>query len=258
MVPGASPGPVSCNDIAWSTAYPQIAAFVGEYYGDTRLAQRHWESLTKYTTNLLTHAANSSDGVATCDQFSDWVTAGVCDSGMCPQFVEPSCDNPRCPVPDEMAGFSFVQGLRAMASMASRLGEAEGAARYSGLAAAATRGLHSAFWNTSSNSYGSDLSGTQMLTIPPLTIAAMPDAAVRARVVELLRTDIANRSGYHLQVGAVSSKPFLSTLSEHGMHVEALRVATQRTEPGWGYWLEQGATTCWEKWPGDTSRNHVK
>ena len=74
-------------------------------------------------------------------------------------------------------------------------------------------------------------------------------------------------------------------------------MATQRTAPGWGWWLSQGATTCWEKsacsrtlqcsdcrllpclpaksrtaltsvpalvhrypsfrWPGDTSRNHI-
>ena len=86
-----------------------------------------------------------------------------------------------------------------------------------------------------------------MLSIPALTIAAMPDSAVRSHVVDLLRTDLWNRSGHHLQIGAVTSKPYLSMLSAYGLHSSALRVAAQRTEPGWGYWLSQGATTCWEK-----------
>jgi hypothetical protein len=99
--------------------------------------------------------------------------------------------------------------------------------------------------------------GQQMLSIPALTIAAMPDSAVRSHVVDLLRTDLWNRSGHHLQIGAATSKPYLSMLSAYGLHSSALRVAAQRTEPGWGYWLSKGATTCWEKWPGDTSKNHI-
>jgi alpha-L-rhamnosidase len=156
-----------------------------------------------------------------------------------------------------MGGFSYVQALRSVATMAGRLDRAPDAEKFQNAASAATRGFHARFWNITSQSYGSDLSGMQMLTIPALSIEAMPDAAVRERVVNLLRTDLYNRSGHHLQTGAVTSKWLLSMLSQYGMHTSALRVASQRTEPGWGWWLEQGATSCWEKWPGDTSRNHI-
>ncbi|NJM16476.1 MAG: hypothetical protein HC896_14835 [Bacteroidales bacterium] len=27
--------------------------------------------------------------------------------------------------------------------------------------------------------------------------------------------------------------------------------------PGWGYWIEQGATTLWESWDKNDSKNHV-
>jgi alpha-L-rhamnosidase len=30
----------------------------------------------------------------------------------------------------------------------------------------------------------------------------------------------------------------------------------QRTQPSYGWWIEQGATTTWEKWDGEGSRNH--
>lgn len=256
VVPGrAAAGHASCNDIAWTSAYPQIASFVGAYYGSARPADRHWPSLTRYADNLIGRAG--SDSVATCDQFLDWVTAGVCDTGMCPVMFSAECESSRCPVGEEMAGFSYVLGLRAMASMAGHLGRGDPAGRYATAAAAATRGFHARFWNESSRSYGSDWSGQQMLSIPAMTIDAMPSPDVQARVVELMRADLHNRSGHHLQVGAVSSKSYLNELSRHGLHAEALRVATQRTEPGWGWWLTMGATTCWEKWPGDTSRNHI-
>ena len=256
VVPGRAPGGrASCNDIAWTSAYPQIASFLGAYYGSARPADRHWPSLTRYASNLIDRAGSS--GVTTCDQFLDWVTAGVCDTGMCPTMFSATCESSRCPVGEEMAGFSYVLGLRAMVSMAGHLGRGDSAGHYAAVAAAATRGFHTRFWNESSRSYGSDWSGQQMLSIPAMTIDAMPSPEVQARVVELLRADLHNRSGHHLQIGAVSSKSFLNELSRHGMHAEALRVATQRTEPGWGWWFTMGATTCWEKWPGDTSRNHI-
>ncbi len=33
-------------------------------------------------------------------------------------------------------------------------------------------------------------------------------------------------------------------------------MVNQKTYPGWGYMLEQGATTLWEQWDGENSRLH--
>jgi alpha-L-rhamnosidase len=265
LAPGQTPSsPASCNDIAWTSAYPRVTSFVGAYYGATRAAARHWPSLTRYVDNLVDHHAGpppsgtqGGAGVATCDQFLDWVTAGACDTGMCQTMFSPACESARCPVGEEVAGSSYVLGLRAMATLARQLGRADDAQRYAADAAAATIGFHARFWNTTSQAYGSDLGGQQMLAVPAMAVDAMPTAQVRDRMTALLREDLHNRSGHHLQVGAVSSKSYLNVLSGSGLHAEALRVATQRTEPGWGWWLAMGATTCWEKWPGDTSRNHI-
>jgi hypothetical protein len=77
--PGERPrnGRPSCNDIAWTSAFPQIASFVAAYYGSTGAAERQWSSLTKYADNLLGHA-KGSHGVATCDQVR-------------PSWIHPSC-----------------------------------------------------------------------------------------------------------------------------------------------------------------------
>ena len=133
------------------------------------MTDRHWLSLTRYVDNLVDHhagpppsGAQGGAGVATCDQFLDWVTAGACDTGMCSTMFSPACESARCPVGEEVAGSSYVFGLRAMATLARQLGRADDAQRYAADAAAATIGFHARFWNTTSQAYGSDLGGQQV------------------------------------------------------------------------------------------------
>ena len=102
VVPGSTPGPSSCNDLAWSTAYPEITALIGGYYGDTSAADRHWESLVRYMANVVHNAANSSHGVAVCDQFLDWVTAVRAGGFVCWPVLSHQCIN---------SGVARVMGL---------------------------------------------------------------------------------------------------------------------------------------------------
>ncbi len=47
------------------------------------------------------------------------------------------------------------------------------------------------------------------------------------------------------------------TISDAGYIDLAYEIATKRDYPSWGYWLEQGATTCWEHWGSFArSRDH--
>jgi alpha-L-rhamnosidase len=42
----------------------------------------------------------------------------------------------------------------------------------------------------------------------------------------------------------------LMELTRHGHHDQAWQLITNRTFPSWGYMLENGATTIWERWDG--------
>ena len=42
----------SCNDIAWTAAYPLITHMQLQYYGNTRIVDRQWPSLVKYALLL--------------------------------------------------------------------------------------------------------------------------------------------------------------------------------------------------------------
>ena len=60
----------------------------------------------------------------------------------------------------------------------------------------------------------------------------------------------------HLDVGILGAKFICHVLIDAGEAELMLKAALNPTFPGWGYMLEQGATTLWEKWDGRSSQNH--
>lgn len=75
------------------------------------------------------------------------------------------------------------------------------------------------------------------------------------RVLAALEADI-HAAGDHLDTGIFGTQFFFEVLSENGLHELAYKVMNQRTQPSYGWWIDQGATTTWEQWNGSGSRNH--
>lgn len=87
-----------------------------------------------------------------------------------------------------------------------------------------------------------------------LTEAERPLAA--ARLVELFRAN-----GYKHTTGNIGTKYLLETLGDYGYAEDAWKLIVSRDYPGWGYMLDNGATTLWERWEkaegeGMNSHNH--
>ena len=98
---------------------------------------------------------------------------------------------------------------------------------------------------------------TQTAQILPLAFGLVPDDQ-RAAVAARLADDIVENRDGHAYVGVIGARYVLPVLSATGHHDVAYRVATQTTEPSWGYWTDvAGFTALGEHWPADTrSRNH--
>ena len=99
------------------------------------------------------------------------------------------------------------------------------------------------YWNENLHTWAADPLELQTLTAISLG-AGVGTSAQRAAALEALDQDVVSR-GFHLTVGSAGQKWLLRTLSQEGKHDTALQLAMQTTEPSWGYWLSQGATTCW-------------
>jgi alpha-L-rhamnosidase len=67
------------------------------------------------------------------------------------------------------------------------------------------------------------------------------------------------RHNWHVSSGIFGIKMMFDVLREKDQNEIAYRVANQKDFPGWGYMLENGATTLWESWAfpeTGPSRNH--
>jgi alpha-L-rhamnosidase len=80
----------------------------------------------------------------------------------------------------------------------------------------------------------------------PLFLGLVPED-LRPRLLANLVADIEARDG-HLNTGNQCTKYMIEALTENGAGDTAFGVVAQKTYPGWGFMLERGATTIWERW----------
>ncbi len=72
----------------------------------------------------------------------------------------------------------------------------------------------------------------------------------RAIAAEKLVEDI-KAHDWHLTTGFLGTPYLMIELSNSGHSDVAYRLLLQNTYPSWGYMIEHGATTMWERWNGD-------
>ena len=154
------------------------------------------------------------------------------------------------------AAANYILAVEAMGTMAGALGETADQARYASWLAAYRVAFDASYWNGNLTSYGKTALELQTMSTVALGAGAVPAQKV-AMVRSALVADIASRNT-HLTVGATGQKWLLRTLSAGSAaeHDVALALASQRSYPGWGAWIEQGATTCWEDWVGIQDPSH--
>jgi alpha-L-rhamnosidase len=81
-------------------------------------------------------------------------------------------------------------------------------------------------------------------------------------VLQALLDSIVKEHDFHLDTGILGTRYLLDVLTEYGFSETAFKIAAQKTYPGWGYMIAEGATSLWERWEkitgdGMNSHNHI-
>ena len=146
-----------------------------------------------------------------------------------------------------------------MVRYANLLGKPNAAARFDALADQLKTTLNEKFYNREKGYYGN---GSQTACVLPLAFDMVPGVE-RGRVFNHLVEKINEETKGHIGTGLVGSQWINRVLTDGGRADLVYGFATNTTYPSWGYMAEQGATTVWELWNGDTadpsmnSGNHV-
>lgn len=113
--------------------------------------------------------------------------------------------------------------------------------------------------------------GTVTANLLPLAMDIVPDADrdsvqanfVRRVMAPSLSEGAGEEASPHIDCGVIGISWLMRYLSRAGLGNVAYQIASTKNYPGWGYMVENGATTIWELWNGNTanpsmnSGNHV-
>ena len=251
-IPDVAPNywPLYHDDLTWPSTFLFVPGMLYDEYGDKRLLERYYPLMHKWLDYTRTFV---QDGLISKDQYGDW-----CVPPEDPKLIH-SQDPARITDKTLIASSYYYELLRLVARYARILDKPTEAADLEMLASRVNNSFQLRFFKPAENIYGN---GTQTSSILPLYFQMVPPEE-RSAVVSSLAHNIEDITHGHVGTGLVGAQWLMRTLSDNGHADLAYTIATQKTYPGWGYMVEQGATTIWELWNGNTadpamnSGNHV-
>lgn len=221
----------------WSDAGTIIPWRMYQNYADKRLLRQHYDSsrrwvdfVRKANPDLIWRRERGRDP-------SDWLNGDRVKYGSYPSKGGA--------VPREVfATAMFAHSTQIVAKMANAL-EREGDAEiYSRL----HKSIKAAFNKEFVKPDGSIIGDTQAGYALALRFDLVPES-MRPKVTDHLLEAI-NRYEGLLSTGIQSTNRMMLELTNNGHHNVACQLINNKTIPSWGYPIEMGATTIWERWDG--------
>ncbi len=192
-------------------------------YGDLRVIRDHYASMQRF---IQFRQKNSPDflGVNVGNTWGDWLSL-----------------KEQTPI-EYIDTVYFAYSVQLMAQMAAAIGEDADAAEYTALAGK----IRSAFQGKYLNPDGTLKVETQSAYALALKAALVPETLNRACAAKLAEMIRANDGC--MRTGFLGTQPLLLVLSQHGQNDLAVQLLQNRKFPSWGYEVENGATSIWERW----------
>jgi alpha-L-rhamnosidase len=230
----------------WGGTLAAMSWRMYQNYGDRRVLRENFEPMRRFVNFLESHC---QDGVLRSyggmwDFIGDWLPPHM------------AMDSPKGWPPRPAAEF-FNNCYRVLLwdilrRSAEVLGEKETARECQAALEKMRPAIHKAFYDPARHCYV--LEDQSYLAIALLT--EIPPPSERKAVMRALEHDILVRRQGHLDSGMLGTYFMLNYLMQAGRNDLIFTMMNQKTYPGWGYMLDQGATTFWEQWNGYWSNLH--
>lgn len=206
------------------------------HYGDTRAIEENYDAAKRFAGYIR---RNSTDGIVRWSHMGDWA-APIFDN----DITSIGGGAVSVVTPTRLVATAFFRyENQLLANMAEVLGRADEAEYYRGEARRIADAFLRAYYDPETKQVGS---GSQGCNTIALYMGIIPEAD-REAVLENIVSDI-RAHDTHITTGNMCSRYIIELLLENGREDLAFELLTQTTYPSWGYMLENGATTVWERW----------
>jgi alpha-L-rhamnosidase len=207
--------------IGWAMAHPHLLVQLYRYYGNRRIIEE------QYTTSKLWLELVRSQNT------DHIVRSGLHDHEALEKEKSPPMITPL-----------YCESARMLSRLARTLGKEKEADEFDRLSENIRIAYIEKFLAPGTGVVASGIQGVQAFA---LFLNMLPARERPAALAHLVR-DIKNKHNGHLTTGIFGTRYMLDVLSREG-HAEIVNnMVNLRDFPGWGYMLEQGATTLWEHW----------
>lgn len=231
-----------------SSSFLILGDLLYTHYGNIRPIREHYDSMKKWTEFL---GRISRGGIVTFSIYGDWASPieQCCHNGI---YSPISAITPG----DFVSTGYYYLDLSLMAKFARLLGKDEDQQRFLQEKEKIKQVILRQYRDPQTLGYAG---GSQGANVFALYLGIVPQEEIPT-VVNLIVADIESNEN-HLTTGNLMTKYLPEILTEYGHVDAAFRLVTQTTYPSWGYMIEQGATTIWERWEYETgygmnSHNH--
>ncbi|MCL6524788.1 MAG: glycoside hydrolase family 78 protein [Thermoflavifilum sp.] len=242
---------VYSDNMTWPGAYPIITHMLYHQFANEQPIIQHYASIKKWLQYM--RSKYLKDGIMSKDTYGDWC--------MPPENLHliHSKDPSRITPGDLLATAFYYHILKLMQNFAELQHFQKDAQEFAQQADSVKWAFNQHFLNRQTHEYANN---TATANIFALAFHLAPDS-IRHAVFQHIIDKTENDFDGHISVGLVGAQQFMRTLTRNGRADLAYQIATNTTYPSWGYMVENGATTIWELWNGNTadpamnSGNHV-
>lgn len=239
------------DNVTWPSSYVIIPGMLYDQYGDIRPIKQTYPGMVKwidYMSQFITE-----HNIMPRDTYGDW-----CVPPEDPKLIH-SQDPARKTAGPILGTTYFYHCLTLMARYATLLDKPDDAERFTALAHGLKFGFNQKYFKENLGQYDN---GAQTTSVLPLAFDMVPRDQ-RQPVFAHLVHKITEETNGHIGTGLVGGQWLNRVLTAGGRADLSYGFATQTAYPSWGYMVENGATTIWELWNGNTadpamnSGNHV-
>lgn len=239
------------DNVTWPGTYLMTARMLYYQFGDSRSITRHYSSMKKWMDYMKDRYLK--DELITKDKYGDWCVP--------PESLEliRSRDSMRNTDGQLIASAYYYLLLGYMQEFAEVSGNQKDIPAYRELADRIRQAFNKKYLNRQKNYYANNTVTANLL---PLYFDMVPDS-LREAVFNNIYNKIKIDNHMHISTGVIGTQWLMRCLTEFQRSDIAFTLASNKTYPSWGYMTENGATTIWELWNGNTanpqmnSQNHV-
>lgn len=215
----------------WGCAAITVPYHYYKQFGDKGPLEENYDGMKRWIDYL---AEKSENGLIVREEDGGWCLGDWCtlDKTVIPEPFVNTC--------------LFMRSLMYIREISIVLEKTQDIEKYDSLYDAAATGIYAQYYNKETSSFAEGLQGADAFAL----YAGLGDEKTLENLI--CKYDKVD----HFDTGILCTPVLVQILFNHGKEDIAFKLMTSHKPGGYGYMLDNGATTIWESWHGYGSHNH--